>query len=631
MILALGGAKKGAQLPQVPYWPMSVGNKWVYQFDGNPAGQEISTTITVEVTGRKTMGGLTYWLIAGYPGKMGPFEQGVYRVRWNPGTKSYLYRTPNAEEIPFLPMDPDSAKTTRIKSGNMGGWDLAGGLKYEVCRDCDEMGTDEWVLMEGLGVISRRWEQPDGSWGRYILQSAVVSTIPKHPGVTVGNLNLEVRANPDAEKVRFELILRNLGLENENLTFPSGQTHDFLVYNADRSMVLWQWAAGKFFPQNVRKVTLYPGQEITVEESWNYTRPDGRVVPPGFLFVEGYLPLLGQNLRTGTLPFDGGLEANALFSSAMSEEILGTPALELVVDMSASMAYEMGGQAKWGVVRRGVEDLLQDLPEESLFSLRTFGSDSTPDCEHTHLIHPLGRLNRYKALSDFLLEVPGDESAVWRALASAGLDLNAHDGPSAIFLVTDGADSCGQGSALESLLGSFASGGEERIRLEVFGYGLSAKLQAAYRKLAISTGGSFHPFLSGLDLSRSLEETARTFLEGGEILVMSEERDGDALLVLDPYGAIRGKGVVGKPIALPEGSYDVRLVGGVPQHLPSILVSARHRRILFLEAFLAELSAMEGLGDVDLDCLYSPDMGGTPPPCWQQNEGKSQEGSGLIR
>lgn len=612
----LGAAPKST-LPEGPFWPLALGNSWTYRFSGNPAGQEVTTTITIEVMGRREVMGRAYWLLSGYPGRMGPFDQQPLRVRYNPDAGMYVYLPTTGGELPFLPMDQENSRTTTIRSGNAAGWDLEGGMRYVVCKDCKGAGTDEWLLRSGVGVLSRSWNV-QGGWGRYVLQRAVVGGRSVYPGVTKGDLNVEARATPMADHLLMELFVRNLGDEEMILRFPTSMKYDFRVIDGPRQRVLWQWSAGRFFLQALQDHYLGPGEEIHVQETWNWIRGDGNAVEPGRMFLEGVLPGLGEETVAGPVPFDGGPQVgDSNVQNSLAEEILGQPALGLVVDYSASMAYELASRSKMAVVQRGVENLVLGMPEDSLFAFRVFGSDAAQGCERTESVHALGPLRTFAAITKFLDLVPAGESAISRAIVSSALELRANDGPRSIFIITDGGDSCGQdpGSTVRALL---AEGHE--FTLEVFGYSLPPDLQTAYRRLAQTTGGDFHPFVSVVELASALESTAAVHLTGGQLMVISAERPDAPLLILDSYGQIAGRGLVGRPIPLPAGNYSVRVLGDHPEQVPGLLVTEGRRRLLFLEERMRELSAMETPEPVDLDCIYSPYPGETPP-CWDGEGG----------
>ena len=165
MLIAFISARGDATFPESPFWPMAIGNKWVYEFEGNLTSSIVNSSFEIEVIDRVIKDGYTYWVVSGYPGKLGPFQNTTLKVRYNSKARSYFYRTPSGDELPFLPMDPDGARTYGVSSGNAEGWALADSMKYHVCQGCINIGVDEWILKDGLGVISRTGFEPNGTWG----------------------------------------------------------------------------------------------------------------------------------------------------------------------------------------------------------------------------------------------------------------------------------------------------------------------------------------------------------------------------------------------------------------------------------------------------------------------------------
>ncbi len=343
--------------------------------------------------------------------------------------------------------------------------------------------------------------------------------------------------------------------------------------------------------------TILPGEEVKIERTWNYYKRDSVLVEAGTLFVEGVLPIIDNEIRIGPVPFQAGSGLVVEGSNAIAEEILDNPALEIVVDYSKSLLDNInassGRNTKHKVVLNGLENLfLQGKMEEDLVAVRVFGSNENSGCNLTSLIHPLEPFKPYKALIALEDMVPSGESSLTRALQSAYLDLKNHPGPKSIFLITDGGDSCGESPwdiarALNKNSSDFT--------LEVFGFNLSSKMQSAYKKLTKETGGSFHPFITLVELSSSLEDLSNVYMNGGQLEIVSSEQNSEGFVVVDSYGSIVASGFIGKPVRLLEGTYSVRVLGSKTLHVPSIDISKGRRTILFLEERLKELEELEAI------------------------------------
>ena len=68
------------------------------------------------------------------------------------------------------------------------------------------------------------------------------------------------------------------------LTFPTGQTHDFTVVDT-LGRELWRWSAGRMFTQAIRTKLLGRGETLELEETMKTEKP----LPPGRYTVRAEL------------------------------------------------------------------------------------------------------------------------------------------------------------------------------------------------------------------------------------------------------------------------------------------------------------------------------------------------------
>ena len=61
------------------------------------------------------------------------------------------------------------------------------------------------------------------------------------------------------------MIIRNLSDDVKMLNYPSAKKFEFVVYNKNKTHVLWESSAGQFFLEAVKKEALLPGEEIKIE------------------------------------------------------------------------------------------------------------------------------------------------------------------------------------------------------------------------------------------------------------------------------------------------------------------------------------------------------------------------------
>ena len=77
--------------------------------------------------------------------------------------------------------------------------------------------------------------------------------------------------------VRFALDVTNDGRKHLELTFPDGQTHDFVVLD-ETGRETYRWAKGRMFTQSVQTKTLDGGETMHIAERASTTLPHGSYV-----------------------------------------------------------------------------------------------------------------------------------------------------------------------------------------------------------------------------------------------------------------------------------------------------------------------------------------------------------------
>lgn len=81
-------------------------------------------------------------------------------------------------------------------------------------------------------------------------------------------LNIDVATN----EVRFALNVMNVGRKHVELSFPSGQSYDFVVVDS-LGREVWHWSTGRMFTQGMQNKQLGTGDVMLVSEVWKRPRP----------------------------------------------------------------------------------------------------------------------------------------------------------------------------------------------------------------------------------------------------------------------------------------------------------------------------------------------------------------------
>jgi hypothetical protein len=89
------------------------------------------------------------------------------------------------------------------------------------------------------------------------------------------------------EGVQFELTVTNPGARKVELTFPSGQTYDVVVYDAAGGEV-WRWSTGQMFTQSLRNKPLDAHESLSYSATWRHPAIHGSLVAIATLTSTNY-------------------------------------------------------------------------------------------------------------------------------------------------------------------------------------------------------------------------------------------------------------------------------------------------------------------------------------------------------
>jgi hypothetical protein len=101
--------------------------------------------------------------------------------------------------------------------------------------------------------------------------SASAPIAKARPGAPALATTLELSVS---STVDLRLHVTNGTAKKIELTFPSGQTHDFYILDASGREV-WRWSTGRMFTQSVQNKLLDAGGTVSYAESWNGPLPAG--------------------------------------------------------------------------------------------------------------------------------------------------------------------------------------------------------------------------------------------------------------------------------------------------------------------------------------------------------------------
>jgi hypothetical protein len=87
------------------------------------------------------------------------------------------------------------------------------------------------------------------------------------------------------EAVVMTLQVRNVLDRSVSLTFPSAQSHDFIVRKGKK--IIWRWSHGMMFAQVLRRHEVAPGKTMSFEYEWDQITIDGERPGLGRYTVQG--------------------------------------------------------------------------------------------------------------------------------------------------------------------------------------------------------------------------------------------------------------------------------------------------------------------------------------------------------
>jgi hypothetical protein len=274
------------------YFPLAVGNQWVYRLDG--AAERVVTTIgqTREVEGQ------TYFVYAGLDGAsvlLRRNAQGQLLVRQPDGAEG-LWADFAADrwETALAPCPGAAAVEARDRRVELGRSSFADGLVVRYAAGtCGEGGVVREVFVPGVGLVEREiWS--GGGRRVYRLTYARVGEVAVFGGPEHSfRLSLDRASYPPEFEFQARMTLENSTGKPLRLEFGSGQSFDLFLKDA-RGNPVYQWSANRMFPMVLR--------EETVEGEKNWTATDRLRLEPGEYVMEAVLATRGGQPYRATVP-----------------------------------------------------------------------------------------------------------------------------------------------------------------------------------------------------------------------------------------------------------------------------------------------------------------------------------------
>jgi hypothetical protein len=286
-----------AGVAQAQFFPLQVGNQWIYRVEEGP----VKETRVAEVLRAETVDDKEYFVYQGITG--GPTRLRVTSdnslVQWNKDGSESLWVDFNAAEGAAFSTAADSctgrgrvvsrdAKLELLDSVWNGGFQVA----YSAAA-CADAGITDDIYLPGLGLAQRTYQSFTGP-RRYKLayvrfgNASIVTGAETAFRISLGQRNYAPRA-----VINLRLSLENWTKDPLPLTFPSGQSFDFAI-RTPAGETVYTWSSNKLFTAEFREFS------ITGEKNWTVT--EALDLKPGEYLLEAWLTTGPQPVYKAQLP-----------------------------------------------------------------------------------------------------------------------------------------------------------------------------------------------------------------------------------------------------------------------------------------------------------------------------------------
>lgn len=271
-------------LAYAQYFPLEVGNQWIYRLDEGP----VKDLRIAEVTGKETINEREYFLYRGIQGEQSRIRLTANNelVQWNADGSESLWADFNAAEGASFPTAFDGCTgrgkvDTRAAKAELLNRTWENGIRVSyAAAACADAGVAEDLYLPGLGLAERTYQSFTGP-RRYKLTYARIGNATVITGGEYSfRVNLAQKTYATRAILQVRMTLENWTREPLKLHFNSGQSFDFAVRDAAGATV-YTWSANKLFTAEIREVA------VTGEKNWTAT--EEVQLPAGEYVLEAWL------------------------------------------------------------------------------------------------------------------------------------------------------------------------------------------------------------------------------------------------------------------------------------------------------------------------------------------------------
>eukprot|EP00456_Euglypha_rotunda_P057200 TRINITY_DN47204_c0_g2_i2.p1 TRINITY_DN47204_c0_g2~~TRINITY_DN47204_c0_g2_i2.p1 ORF type:complete len:342 (+),score=56.71 TRINITY_DN47204_c0_g2_i2:241-1266(+) len=286
-----------AGLAHAQYFPLQVGNQWIYRVDEGP----VKELRVAEILRAETVDDKEYFVYKGITGETARIRltEDNKLVQANSDGSESLWADFNAAEGTTFPTAFDRCTGRgRVESRNAKSelldrtWDAGFHVTYSAAS-CADAGVTEDIYLPGIGLAERSYQSFTGP-RRYKLTYARLGNASIVTGGEYNfRINLAQRTYAPRAIINLRLTLENWTKEPIKLNFTSGQSFDFAIRDASGETAFF-WSANKLFSAEVRD------ESVTGEKNWTAT--EEMDLKPGDYVLEAWLTTAGKPVYKAQVP-----------------------------------------------------------------------------------------------------------------------------------------------------------------------------------------------------------------------------------------------------------------------------------------------------------------------------------------
>lgn len=283
---------------QAQYFPLQVGNQWIYRVDNGPVKDlRIAEVIGVETVNEKEY--FRYRDILGKVSRIRTTEADQLVELQGDGSETVWADFAAAEGANYATSFDECTGRATVESKNTSAailgrtWENGISIKYQAAS-CADAGVEKDLYLPGLGLAERTYLTFTGPRNYKLSYARIGNASIVASGEYSFRVNLDKQTYPAPPHLHLRLTLENWTNDPLKLTFFSGQMYDFTIKN-ERGESVYTWSATRLFPAVISEISVVGEKNWTVSEEVD--------LRPGNYVLEAWLTNGRQPTFRGQIPF----------------------------------------------------------------------------------------------------------------------------------------------------------------------------------------------------------------------------------------------------------------------------------------------------------------------------------------